>query len=211
MRNEAYLSLQHGKRYSYINKQVQHSRAVDFLIMAPILIYNALPCTLDICITKENNAIYSLKTGQQKYINSFSFGEKIPLLFQLEGFEWCHHLIKAHEKPKSGEDIRIKLKQIKDPFNVEKEGGRSLNLYIRVLSGEAGKRFVVYARSILLNKTDQPLTFFYNTKTKNKLRSVAGQQCDSRANIVLLSDKDKLRASLGGNFSDTFNIAATGM
>ena len=82
-------------------------------------------------------------------------------------------MIKANEKPKSGEDIRIKLKQKKEPFDFEKEGARSLNLYIRVLSGEAGKRFIVYARSILLNKTDQPLTFFYNTKTKNKLRSVA--------------------------------------
>ena len=64
VRNDAYLSLQHGDRYSYINKQVQHSLAVNFLIVAPILIYNALPCPLEVCVPREDNAVYSLKTGE---------------------------------------------------------------------------------------------------------------------------------------------------
>lgn len=76
--------------------------AVDFLIMAPILVYNALPCPLNICIAREGNKIYTLESGEQKYINSYSFGEKIPLHFSLEGFDWSNHVIKAHEKPRSG-------------------------------------------------------------------------------------------------------------
>ncbi len=139
--------------------------------------YNALPCPLNICIAREGNKIYTLQSGEQKYINSYSFGEKIPLHFSLDVFEWSNHVIKAHEKPRSGEDIRLKLKETRDPFSLEKEGARSLNLYLRVLSGGAGKRFIVYAKTVLLNKTDLPLSFFYTTKTKNKLRSVAAQHC----------------------------------
>ena len=63
VRNDAYLSLQHGERFTYINKQVQHSMAVDFMIVAPILIYNALPCTLNLAIPREDTESCNLKTG----------------------------------------------------------------------------------------------------------------------------------------------------
>ena len=62
VKNEAYLSLAHGNRYTYINKQIKHSKAVNFVIVSPIMIVNALPCKLDICIPRDNNSIYSLNT-----------------------------------------------------------------------------------------------------------------------------------------------------
>ncbi len=133
---------------------MQHSLAVNFLIVAPILIYNALPCTLEVCIPRENNAVFSLKTGEQRYINSYSFGERIPLMMTVDGFDWSEYVIKATDKPRSGEDIRIKLKETRDRSIPDKEGGRRLNLYLRVLSGGAGKRFVAYVRTVILNKTD---------------------------------------------------------
>lgn len=93
----------------------------------------------------------------------------------------------------------------------DKEGGRTLNLYLRVLSGGAGKRFVVYARTVILNKTDQDLTFYYNKHSRNKILPVAGQHIASREKLVLLSEREKLRACLRNNFSDMFTIAGSGV
>ena len=88
--------------------------AVDFLIVAPILIYNALPCTLRLSIPREENETHQLKTGEHRYINSYSFGERIPLMMTIDGFEWGQYVIQANDKPRTGEDIRLKLKEIRE-------------------------------------------------------------------------------------------------
>lgn len=131
-------------------------------------------------------------------------------MMTIDGFEWGQYIIQANDKPRTGEDIKLKLKELRERSE-DKDRGQHLNLYLRVLSGGAGKRFVVYARTVILNKTDQSLTFYYNKHSRSKMARVAGQNVQSRRNLVLISDREKLRACLHNDLSDMFTIAGSGV
>ncbi len=55
------------------------------------------------------------------------------------------------------------------------------------------------------------MTFYYNKHSRNKMLPVAGQNVRTRANMILISDREKLRACLQNSYSDMFTIAGSGV
>lgn len=64
---------------------------------------------------------------------------------------------------------------------------------------------MVYARTVLVRRTEDLLNFWYHSKGRSKRVAQGGGE------LVLLSDKDKLRAKLGTSLSEPFSIAGSGV
>ena len=156
--------LKHGKTYTIIKKEAsaQFTDAYDITLRPPLLIKNCLPLAMQVEFEDSNGEFDKVDLLKQEEKHIFVFNLQQPLMLKvcIDKFQDATVVLDCSD----AKDVEIKA----TIFDLQ---GRSLDIYIATSTKVAGKKAVFYVKNVVINNTQQDLTFYYKKPSERQLKT----------------------------------------
>jgi len=164
-------------------------------VLAPLLIRNFLPVTVNLSLTSKKQGFADVVVGKGAYYHEHGFSASM-------GTTKCVIVVPGFTLRKPFSVFSRKERNRSQSLELQGSGGvLKVNLE---LADVGNRRLSLYCQTIILNQTYLPLAFYYKNSS-----SVAGQSIGSE--VVLANSSSSLRLSLDDSRKVPFKVKTAGL
>ncbi len=208
----------HAPSYTIVKKVKSPLDGVfDFVLLPPMIIKNCLPCRINLQIEEEfkdntqsnhaegikpNSQIIELEKQEEKHIYDIinkTFTKNLLLRLDL-GSEFDTTMLKMNLLQSKDSTFAVKITDTKN---------RSFNLACKVETKQAGLKLIFYCENMLICRTEQKLSFFYQKKPgvfdKENSHELPSPIVGSEDLVYIFDDNQTMFCSLEENRTSGFS------